>query len=121
MVFIRSIAFGAALLSGVAVQAQTVAPPPATTLPEVTVRPPVQNPSYYDPYTSGTSQHASSLNHIWSPHYQVPVGYDSNAALHPYTSGVGPCPEGAVPDTGCWRPTRRIQPSHYERPPFTRP
>jgi hypothetical protein len=54
-------------------------------------------------------------------HYQVPVGYDADVTPHPYTSGIGPCPEGPQPDTGCWRPTRRIQPSHYERPPFNQP
>ncbi|HWB49751.1 MAG TPA: hypothetical protein VG651_11620 [Stellaceae bacterium] len=84
--------------------AAQVAPPPgnAVTLPPVTVlRPRAPNPNPH--------------------HYQVPAGYDSDTALHPYTSGIGPCPEGAEPETGCWRPTRRIMPSHYERPPFNQP
>jgi len=81
-----------------------IAPPPGSpvTLPPVTVQGQrVPNPNPH--------------------HYQVPAGYDSDVTLHPYTSGIGPCPEGPQPDTGCWRPTRRIQPSHYERPPFNRP
>jgi hypothetical protein len=28
------------------------------------------------------------------PHFQEPPGYDSNVTLHPYTSGLGPCPQG---------------------------
>lgn len=54
-------------------------------------------------------------------HYQVPAGYDSDVTLHPYTSGLGPCTEGAQPSQGCRHPTGRpIPPSHYEQPPFTR-
>jgi hypothetical protein len=56
-----------------------------------------------------------------TPHYAVPAGYDSNVALHPYTSGLGPCTEGAVPSQGCHQATSHpIPPSHYDRPPFTR-
>jgi hypothetical protein len=52
-------------------------------------------------------------------HYAVPVGYDSNVWLHPYTSGLGPCLEGATPSQGCHHPTGNpIPPSHYERAPF---
>jgi len=56
-----------------------------------------------------------------SPHYRVPAGYDADVALHPYTSGVGPCTEGASPSQGCHQETSHpIAPSHYEHPPFTR-
>lgn len=55
------------------------------------------------------------------PHYRVPAGYDADVALHPYTSGLGPCTEGAVPSQGCHQATGHpIPPSHYDRPPFTR-
>jgi hypothetical protein len=88
----------------------------AVTLPEVVVHPPQD---YYDPYTSGRSQHASSLNHIVAPHFKVPVGYDADVTMHPYTSLLGPCTEGNQPAQGCRHPTGTpITPSHYERPPF---
>src|SRR5215472_4752256 len=46
-------------------------------------------------------------------HYRVPAGYDADAALHPYTSGLGPCTEGAQPSQGCRHSTGTpIQPSH---------
>lgn len=82
--------------------AQTAYPPPygapATTLPEVVVP-----------------------GHGPSPHYRVPAGYDADVALHPYTSGLGPCTEGATPSQGCHHDTGHpIPPSHYERPPFNR-
>ncbi len=49
-------------------------------------------------------------------HYQVPPGYDSMVAMHPYTSGTGVCTEGAAPAQGCHHPTGTpIPPSHYER------
>ncbi|HTW50869.1 MAG TPA: hypothetical protein VME45_03135 [Stellaceae bacterium] len=55
-----------------------------------------------------------------APHYRVPAGYDSDVALHPYTSGLGPCTQAATPDQGCHHPTGHpIPPSHYDRPPFT--
>jgi hypothetical protein len=53
-------------------------------------------------------------------HYKVPPGYDADGSLHPYTSGIGPCPEGASPSTGCTHPSTLIAPSSYERPPFNR-
>jgi hypothetical protein len=48
-------------------------------------------------------------------HFEVWTGYDSDVALHPYTSGLGPCPQ-KVFTAGCHA---AIAPSHYERPPFT--
>jgi hypothetical protein len=71
------------------------------TLPPVVVHPTPPSSWYYDPYTSGRSQHASSLNHVPWSHYKVPVGYDANVAMHPYTSGFGPCAENAQPAQGC--------------------
>jgi hypothetical protein len=54
-------------------------------------------------------------------HWTVPAGYDSDVTMHPYTSGIGPCVEGAMPSQGCHHPTGNpISPSHYERPPFNR-
>ena len=86
--------------------AQTAYPPPyqapaaaTTTLPEVVV--------------PGRA--------VTPPHYRVPAGYDTDVAMHPYTSGFGPCAEGASPSQGCHNATSHpISPSHYERPPFTR-
>jgi hypothetical protein len=50
--------------------------------------------------------------------FRVWPGYDSDVALHPYTSNMGPCPEGA--NGGGCGPTHGeiISPSHYERAPF---
>ena len=91
----------------------------AVALPEVVVHPRPQPAWYYDPYTSGRAQRPSSLNHIPFEHYKVPVGYDTAAAMHPYTSGFGPCTEGANPSQGCRHPTGTpMPPSHYERAPF---
>jgi hypothetical protein len=55
------------------------------------------------------------------PHYQVPAGYDADVAMHPYSSGLGPCPDNAQPAQGCHHPeSTPIPPSRYDRPPFTR-
>ena len=60
------------------------------------------------PYTSGFSPRGGSENTVRARHFQVWAGYDAMVALHPYTSNIGPGTEGA-----------RIQPSLYERAPFT--
>ena len=39
--------------------------------------------------------------------YQVPSDFDANVNLHPYTSGLGPCPHEPC------RSTRQEAPSHY--------
>jgi hypothetical protein len=98
--------------------AQAVSPPAAVTLPEVTVRRRPDPSWYYDPYTSGHVQRPSSLNHIAFQHFKVPAGYDGNVAMHPYTSGLGPCTEHH--DLGCGPSSRGwvIKPSHYEQFPF---
>jgi hypothetical protein len=112
----------ASILGGADPATQQLAAQPSgiLALPEIFISPaPNQDPRYYDPYTSGHSQHASSLNNLRVPHYKVPVGYDSMMAMHPYTSLIGPCTEGATPSQGCRHASGApIQPSHYERPPF---
>ena len=88
----------------------------ALKLPQVVVHP---DSWYYDPYVGGRGQKASSMDHIKSEHFVVPTGYDADVTMHPYTSLLGPCPEGANPSQGCRHPTGTpITPSHYERPPF---
>lgn len=97
---------------------QAMIPPTAVTLPEVVVH--AMPPDWrYDPYTSGGTAKASSLNHIPFKHFKVPVGYDADVAMHPYTSAFGPCAEGGR-GAGCepWH-GYLIKPSRYERPPFT--
>lgn len=105
---IKSVALGIliSITATAGAVAQTAYPPPyqapdaaTTTLPEVVV--------------PGRA--------VTSPRYRVPAGYDGDVALHPYTSGLGPCAEGAVSSQGCHNATSHpIPPSHYERPPFTR-
>jgi len=52
--------------------------------------------------------------YVPSTHFQVPPGYDADVSMHPYTSGLGPCTEGASPSQGCHHDTGHpIQPSHY--------
>ena len=55
------------------------------------------SPDYGDPYTSHLGPRASEGDH-WpdgpQPHFQEPPGYDNNPLMHPYTSGIGPCPQG---------------------------
>jgi hypothetical protein len=41
-----------------------------------------------------------------APHYQIPSDYEANVAMHPYTSGAGPCQQGH--SQGC-----TLAPSHY--------
>jgi hypothetical protein len=85
-------------------------------LPEIVVHP---QSWYYNPYVHGQGQKASSLNDIPLSHFKVPLGYHADIALHVYTSGLGPCTEGAQPSQGCRHPTGNpIPPSHYERAPF---
>jgi hypothetical protein len=44
-----------------------------------------------------------------SRHYQVPPDFDASVELHPYTSHLGPCPEGVL-DERC---ANAITGSHY--------
>jgi hypothetical protein len=99
--------------------AQTSEALATTALPEVIVRPLPPSRWYYNPYTSGRTQRPSSLNNILFQHFKVPPGYDAAVALHPYTSGLGPCTEGAQPSQGCRHPTGTpIPASRYEHSPF---
>lgn len=75
----------------------------AMALPNLTVFSPESQP-----HTSGFSPRGASANTVRASHFQVWGGYDASVALHPYTSNIGPGPEAAP-----------IQPSHYERTPFT--
>jgi hypothetical protein len=84
---------------------------PSVKLPEVVVHPHPES-WYYSPYTDGHGPRPSSENNIKSEHFKVPVGYDADVTMHPYTSYYGPCPEGGKDP--CSRPAQ----SHYERPPF---
>jgi hypothetical protein len=77
--------------------------PSAIALPDVAVYAPESQP-----YTSGFSPRGGSGNTVRAAHFQVWAGYDASIALHPYTSNIGPGTEAA-----------RIQPSRYERAPFT--
>jgi hypothetical protein len=130
---LKSTGLAAAMLAAIAItpnaRADNGAPPGqvtqtaatvagTVTLPEVVVHPRPQA-WYYDPYTSGRAQRPSSLNHIPFHHFKVPVGYDSDMTMHPYTSGFGPCTEGASPSQGCRHPTGHpVMPSLYERLPL---
>jgi hypothetical protein len=79
------------------------ASPSVTKLPNLTV-----DPRESQPYTSGFSPRGGTANTVRATHFQVWGGYDASVALHPYTSNIGPGPEAAP-----------IQPSRYERAPFT--
>ncbi len=113
--------------------------PPTLTLPEVIVRPeryalPYTNGggprvSSYSipatehrgwslgaalrPYTSGLGPRVSSNHALPIEHYEVPADYDSNVAMHPYTSLQGPCPEGG--NSGADICKRLISASKYRR------
>jgi hypothetical protein len=79
------------------------ASPNAVALPDLTVYAPESQP-----YASGFSPRGGSANTVRAAHFHVWAGYDASVALHPYTSNIGPGPEAAP-----------IQPSRYERLPFT--
>lgn len=119
---------GAALLVGLAIAGCTQTPPAvqiaalpasdaapasyAVTLPGVAVVAP-------QPYAPGNGPRPGPGNHDRPYHFRVWPGYDSDPAMHPYTSNLGPCTEGAN-GSGCeLQHGQLIKPSHYERPPFT--
>jgi hypothetical protein len=79
------------------------ASPNAIALPVLVVYAPESQP-----YTNGFSPRGGSENTVRAAHFQVWAGYDASVALHPYSSNIGPGTEAA-----------RIQPSRYERAPFT--
>jgi hypothetical protein len=79
------------------------ASPNAVALPDHAVYAPESQP-----YASGFSPRGGSANTVRAAHFHVWAGYDASVWLHPYTSNIGPGTELAP-----------IQPSRYERAPFT--
>ena len=76
-------------------------------LPEVTVYAP------YAPYSChGLGPRVSSCGTIRNEHYEVPLSFDANVVMHPYSSGIGPWPG---PGT---KRTIDKPPSHHERWPW---
>lgn len=57
------------------------------------------------------SLRVSSYSTAKTERYQVPPDFDGDLALHPYTSLLGPCPEGVL-GAHC---VNTILPSHYNR------
>lgn len=100
---------------------QLAALPPAkdeprnlVSLPAIVVRPMPNAASIW-----GSSPRAGHPQAVVAPHFRVWTGYDVAVALHPYTSGMGPCPEGSC-GSGCLPEKGEvIRPSHYERSPFS--
>ena len=61
--------------------------------------------------TGGFTPRVSSYSTVKTEHYEVPADFDGDVALHPYTSLLGPCPEGVL-GAHC---VNTILPSHYNR------
>ena len=59
---------------------------------------------------SAFSLRVSSEHTVRAEHYEVPSDYDSDVAMHPYTSGLGPCPHGGPEKVVCGD---LIPPSNY--------
>lgn len=57
------------------------------------------------------SLRVSSEHTVRTDHYEVPPDYDNNIALHPYTSGLGPCPHGGPGKVNC--SSEMVPASHY--------
>ena len=93
---------------------------PKAALPDVVIHPGEMEYRYYTPDVPGHGpKPGGGVGNIPARHFKVPAGYDDATWLHPYTSGLGPCTEGAAPAQGCRHPTGTpIAPSHYQRPPF---
>ena len=69
-------------------------------------------PAASAPDASTFSLRASSANAVRADHYEVPPDYDNDATLHPYTSGLGPCPHGGPGKQVCGE---LVPPSRYSR------
>lgn len=90
------------------------ATPTLLTLPPVTAY-----PRKVEPHAPDLGPRAASVGALRVPHFRVWDGYDLDVALHPYTSRIGPCPEGSN-GSGCGQPAGQvIKPSRYEQTPFT--
>jgi hypothetical protein len=99
---LKSAALGAAILSVVAIVDTASAQTQLSALPPSSSTPVIQLPS------------VNVLGYVPPTHFQAPPGYDTDVSMHPYTSGIGPCPEGASPSQGCHHDTGHpIPPSHY--------
>ena len=92
---------GAAFLIGLAFPANAGQSRTAAPETEVAALPPTVPATVLPPVVVSAPKHD----------YHVPPGFDVDVALHPYTSGLGPCPEGAL---GSGWKTGIIKPSHYE-------
>ena len=57
------------------------------------------------------SLRVSSEHTVRADHYEVPPDYDNNITLHPYTSGLGPCPHGGPGKVNC--SSEMVPASHY--------
>jgi hypothetical protein len=78
----------------------------------ITMGPPAaQNPTSIS-VAGAFSLRVSSANTIRAEHYQVPPDFDNDVTLHPYTSGLGPCPHGGPGKLEC---SEVVPPSHYNR------
>lgn len=77
----------------------------------VAISPPeAQNPASIS-VARTLSLRVSSEHAVRADHYEVPPDYDNNTGLHPYTSGLGPCPHGGPGKVNC--NSEMVPPSHY--------
>jgi hypothetical protein len=67
---------------------------------------------YLRPYTSHLGPKASPNGTLRVEHYPVPADYETNVALHPYSSRIGPPVEGGHNRQGDLQTTTG---SHYSR------
>jgi hypothetical protein len=70
--------------------ADTAPPPAGIVLPDINVLGLKIHPRPYS--TPGVGPRVSSFGTIRAEHYEVPLDFDANVPLHPYTSGMGPWP-----------------------------
>jgi hypothetical protein len=61
--------------------------------------------------TSDLGLRVSSTNSVRVERYPMPPDFDADVSLHPFTSMIGPCPEGVL-GAHC---AITILPSHYNR------
>jgi hypothetical protein len=105
----KSTILGAAFLAGVAIAATA---DPASTSAAGTVANGVSNSQSQGRGLAALppSTATSAPNDVTLPetkNYRVPSDFDANVNLHPYTSGLGPCPHEPC------RSSRQEAPSHY--------
>jgi hypothetical protein len=105
----KSTVLAAAFLAGVVIAANA---DPASTSVAGTVANGVSNSQSQGRSLAALppSTATSAPNDVTLPetkNYRVPSDFDANVNLHPYTSGLGPCPHEPC------RSTRQEAPSHY--------